>query len=121
MQPKFFWLTDTYRVNIGLIFSLEDKQRDNSIEYDRWYDEYENILDDIKQDENLITEIIKDVQDEPQSIIEETIKQYIFSKIGQEPDKIKHQYYVILENGMKIEISEYKYQLINDIIDKYCI
>ena len=121
MYGKFFWITDKYRININCIFSLEDKETNNTNDYRDWIASYEECLDNIKSDEEILKTIISDLKDDSQSVVEEALNKYIYSKIGEPPEESIHEYSVILTNGVRVKISKYKYDKINELIDKYCI
>ena len=204
MIPKFFWITPYYRVNINLIFSLEDQIKPNPY-YEDWVTSYEQYIDDIRNSElerNNVIEFAKNVLhdenymsynidqnynddqsydgdqnnydeymeiymnnlegnedpadfdnniddqsiEQPNNIdndqliaeiehtqmltdniennielTEDIIDQYITYHIGEPQDPETHTYYIILQNGMKVETSKMKYDLINEIIDKYAV
>lgn len=117
---KFYWVTDNYRVNLESIFSLEKKYVDNSSAIKDWENAFQYWIDEIKE-KGLHTmdydiEILDDsnINQEDANII----YQYIISNIGEKPKEYEIEYYIILSTGIKVQLSEDKYQKINELIDQ---
>lgn len=117
---KFYWITDNYRVNLESIFSLEKKYVDNSSAIKDWENAFQYWIDEIKE-KGLHTmdydiEILDDsnINQEDANII----YQYIISNIGEKPKEYEIEYYIILSTGIKVQLSEDKYQKINELIDQ---
>ena len=117
---RFYWVTDNYRVNLENIFSLEKKYVDNSSAIKDWENAFQYWIDEIKE-KGLHTmdhdiEILDDsnINQEDANII----YQYIIGNIGEKPKEYEIEYYIILSTGIKVQLSEDKYQKINELIDQ---
>ena len=112
---KFIWLTENYRVNIDSIFSLERKYIENIEAVKAWYDSYQTWKDDIIVHGIHTDTIDIDIDDIDNN--HQIIDSYIKNMIGECPLGYTIEYYIILSTGVKVNISEDKFNVINEAID----
>lgn len=123
---NFVWITPTYRVNIESIFSLQRDSKMENPDYLVWqntYDEYVKTIQRELPPLEIDGEMV-DPKDE-NNVTEEKIEKYaielkkkIDETLGPEPPKYVYKYAIITHTGMKVNVSQDKYELINSIIDK---
>lgn len=123
---NFVWITPTYRVNIESIFSLQRDSKMENPDYLVWqntYDEYVKTIQRELPPLEIDGEMV-DPKDE-NNVTEEKIEKYaielkkkIDETLGPEPPKYVYKYTIITHTGMKVNVSQDKYELINSIIDK---
>lgn len=124
MDNSFVWLTDNYCVNISSIFSLEKQLRIND-EFKKWVNDYDKLLNEYKtlmppltDDNGIIHELTNESTQEDIYLYSELIKDKIYDKIGEEPDEYEYKYIVILSTGVKVSITEDKFDIICKYINK---
>ena len=117
---KFYWVTDNYRVNLESIFSLEKKYVDNSSAIKDWENAFQYWIDEIKENGLHTMDYDIEILDESNINQEDAniIYQYIIGNIGEKPKENEIEYYIILSTGIKVQLSEDKYQKINELIDQ---
>jgi hypothetical protein len=127
-MSKFVWVTNSYRINIDSIFSLQRVKVSDNPAYKKWENDYIQISTDIVPDDATVVEIdsekytMSDINNDDKLLdkFHKILDAQIIEKIGNEPDPYLYEYYCITCDGVKIQLNKGKYDLINDIIDKYC-
>lgn len=123
---NFVWITPTYRVNIESIFSLQRDSKMENPDYLVWQNTYDEYVKTIQRElpPLEIDGEMFDPKDENEAT-EEKIEKYatelkkkIDEALGPEPPEYVYKYVIITHTGMKINVSQDKYELINSIIDK---
>ena len=121
---KFIKLTNNYRINIESIFSLEHQYLKNK-EYDEWKSNYDNLLDayqksliPLKKENGELLKISENSSEEDIKEYAQLIAEEIYDKIGEEPEKYKDNYQIILSTGLKISISKDKFDAINNALNE---
>lgn len=123
---NFIWITPTYRVNIESIFSLQRDSKMENPDYLVWQNTYDEYVKTIQRElpPLEIDGEMFDPKDENEAT-EEKIEKYavelkkkIDETLGPEPPEYVYKYVIITHTGMKVNVSQDKYELINSIIDK---
>lgn len=123
---NFVWITPTYRVNIESIFSLQRDSKMENPDYLVWQNTYDEYVKTIQRElpPLEIDGEMFDPKDENEAT-EEKIEKYaielkkkIDEALGPEPPEYVYKYVIITHTGMKVNVSQDKYELINSIIDK---
>jgi len=123
---NFVWITPTYRVNIESIFSLQRDSKMENPDYLVWQNTYDEYVKTIQRElpPLEIDGEMFDPNDENEATEEKIekyaneIKKKIDETLGPEPPKYVYKYVIITHTGMKVNVSQDKYELINSIIDK---
>ena len=121
---KFVWITENYRVNIDSIFSLENRKIESS-EFKRWTAEYNDIVKEyqetlsplIDEDDNII-ELNNESSQEDIEKYSKLLMKKIIERIGNPPEEFIESCTLILQTGLKVNITKDKYDAINKIIDE---
>ena len=120
---RFVWINENYRVNIESIFSLERRyvlNEDFKIwaqQYEQLIEEYKTNLPPIKDEEGIVHKVSNNSSQEDIQLYSKLIKDEIYDKIGEQPNEYNYTYCIILSTGVKVNISQDKYEEINKIID----
>lgn len=123
---NFVWITPTYRVNVESIFSLQKESKMENPDYSVWQNTYNEYVETIQRElpPLEIDGEMFDPKDENKATKEKIekyaaeLKNKIDEAIGPEPPEYIYKYVIITHTGMKINVSQDKYDLINAIIDK---
>lgn len=122
---NFIWITPTYRVNVSSIFSLQRESKVENPEYIVWktnYDEYmktiQRELPPMEVDGELFDPKDEEtVSEEKLDKYAQILKEKLVESLGKEPPEFIYKYAIVTHTGMKIYVSEDKYEKINKIID----
>jgi len=121
---KFIWITENYRVNIDSIFSLE-KRVVKSSEWSNWKTQYNNIVNEYQQsfaplidEDNNIIELNHNSNQEDIEKYSKLLMNKIIERIGNPPEEYTETYILILQTGLKVNITKDKFEAINKIIDE---
>ena len=123
---NFVWITPTYRVNVESIFSLQKESKMENPDYSVWQNTYDEYVETIKRElpPLEIDGEMFDPKNENEATKEKVekyaaeLKNKIDEELGPEPPEYIYKYVIITHTGMKINVSQDKYDLINSIIDK---
>lgn len=123
---NFVWITPTYRVNIESIFSLQKESKMENPDYSAWQNTYDEYVETIQRElpPLEIDGEMFDPKNENEATKEKVekyaaeLKNKIDEELGPEPPEYIYKYVIITHTGMKINVSQDKYDLINSIIDK---
>ncbi len=121
---NFVWITPTYRVNIESIFSLQCESEIENPDYDKWQDNYDEYLTTIEKELPPLEIDGNSIDIKEDGISQETIDKYIETlqekikaSLGPIPPQFICKYAIVTHTGLKIYVSEDKYNQINEIID----
>jgi len=121
---KFVWITENYRVNVDSIFSLE-KRVVKSSEWSNWKTQYNDIVNEYQQsfaplidEDNNIIELNNASSQEDIEKYSKLLMNKIIERIGNPPEEYVETCILILQTGLKINITKDKFEAINKIIDE---
>jgi len=124
---KIVKLNDNVRINIEFIYSLE--REDNQFEIDLWYNEYNKYIQTFAEDPPLLAIDDKQVfqpkygeENDPHllELYKNALNEHILSIVGDKP-KYKEKFIVILNTGLKINVSKNIYNLLEQYLDKFLL
>lgn len=127
---KFVWITPTYRVNIESIFSLQEESKTENPDYIVWQNAYNEYLKTVQRElppleiDGELFDPTNESDADSSKIqkyaveLEKKINETISETIGDQPPKYICKYVIITHTGMKINVSQDKYELINNTIDE---
>lgn len=124
---KIIKINDNLKINIEQIYSLE--KNSNQIDIDDWEREYSNMIKEYSKDPPMLVidseNVFKPNYGEENDT--EKLKKYmdalnthIINILGDKP-KYVESYKIILSTGLKVNISKYIYDIINNYLEQYII
>lgn len=124
---KFVNISDDYKVNLDAIFSIERRIIPNREECENYNAKLEQISEEITANPPWLEcngETYNPVHDTNAKenplyeIYSQELKKYLYSQIGEQPPLYKYEYYIIMSTGVKLQISQTKYDAIIECINR---
>ena len=123
---KFVDITENYKVNIESIFSLERRLLPNKEACDAYDDNLQRIADEVAASppdlmcngEMYNPAFDPDAKTNPlYDVYAEQLKEWMMDRIGEQPPLYIYENYAILSTGLKVQLSDSKYEAIINAIE----